>query len=100
MAANELEWEVNTEQREQEAADCLRHVHEESHRALLHTVLAMEGLLGGLREGRDVAPGVMLSRGLELLKRLRQAGELLHAAVKIADPATIAPWQLRGKIRG
>jgi len=100
MAGKELEREVNAEQWEMEAADCLRHVHEESHRALLHTVRAMEGLLGGLREGRDVASDVMLSRGLELIKRLRQAGELLHAAVKIADPGSIAPWQLRGRSRG
>lgn len=100
MAGNELEQEVTVEKWEMEAvADCLRHVHEESHQALVHTVRALERLVGGLREGRDVAPDVMLSRGLELIKRLRQAGELLHAAVKIADPGSIAPWQLRGSRR-
>lgn len=95
----DLEREVNVEQREIEAAECLRSVHEESHRALLHTVRAIEGLVGGLREGRTVAPDAVLSRGLELIKRLRHAGELLHAAVKIADPGSIAPWQVRGRPR-
>jgi len=61
----------------------------------------MEELLRGLREGRElVAPDGMLSRALELIKRLRHASELLHAAVKIADSATIAPWQLLGRSRG
>ncbi|HLW59444.1 MAG TPA: hypothetical protein VKV57_05895 [bacterium] len=96
----DLEQEFCAEQREMEAAECLRSVYEESHRALLHTVQAIEGLVGGLREGRDVAPDVVLSRGLELMKRLRHAGELLHAAVKIADPDSIAPWQVRGRPRG
>jgi hypothetical protein len=97
-----FEREVEADKGEIEgAADCLRYVHEESHRALLHTVRAMEGLLGGLREGRDVvAPDGMLSRALELIKRLRHASELLYAAVKIADPATIAPWQLLGRSGG
>jgi hypothetical protein len=96
-----LEREVEAERGEMEAAvDCFRHVHEESHRALVHTVRAMEGLVRGLRDGRDVAPDGMLSRALELIKRLRQAGELLHAAVKIADPGSITPWQLRGRSRG
>jgi hypothetical protein len=93
--------EVEAERGEMEAAvDCLRHVHEESHRALVHTVRAMEGLVRGLREGRDVAPDGMLSRALELIKRLRHASELLHAAARIADPGSITPWQLRRRSKG
>ena len=96
-----LEREVEAERGEMEAAvECLRHVHEESHRALVHTVRAMEELVRGLREGRDVAPDGMLSRALDLIKRLRHASELLHAAVRIADPGSITPWQLRGRSRG
>ncbi len=101
MSGNEqpdLERELEAETRAMEAtSDRLRRVHEESHRALWHTVRAMEGLVGGLREGRDVAPDLMLPRGLELIKRLRHASELLHAAAKIADPGSVAPWQLRGR---
>lgn len=88
--------EVDAERRAMEvASEQLRRVHEEVRQALLHTVRAMEGLVGGLREGHDIAPDVVLRRGMELIKRLRHAGELLHAAAKIADPSSVTPWQLR-----
>lgn len=99
MTGDVLEREVNTEREMEAAADCLRSVHDEAHRALLHTIRAMEGLVGAIREGPGVAPDAMLSRGLELIKRLRHAGELLYAAAKIADPGSIAPWQLRARSR-
>ena len=93
MSGNELAREGMDGEPEMEVpADCLRRVHEESRRALLHTIRAMEWLVEGIQECRGVVPDVPLSRGLKLMKQLQHAGELLHAVAKIADLGSFAPW--------